>query len=535
MKAGALLTAGAILPVGFLNQAFAAPSHNQGPIPFKPIEPSDKDALVLPEGFDYTIIRKWGDMVTPTEAFGYNNDYVDYLPIDLLEGGHNSEDGILVVNHEYPLPLFVSGYTYADMLAGKKKSREQIDAEKKCVGMSIFRVKKSNGKWAFVMDEQYNRRLDAYTRIRLTGKAAGTPEVHGSTYVTGTLANCSGGQTPWGTVLSGEENFQDYDKGMEAGEWGYRWTDQDDDFFPEHYGWVVEVDPFDRNSTPVKHTSLGRFRHENVAISIAADGRVVAYMGDDKADECVYKFVSYGKYNPKDRQSNKTLLHDGDLYVADFENNRWQLLDLEKNPKLQPHFSTQAQVLVHCDKSSKVVGGTPSNRPEDIQIHPFDRSVFIAFTNNKKRDDYFGSIVRIIEEDPAAEEFTWQVFATGGVASGFSCPDNLTFDSRGNLWVLCDISTRDLNEKEQAPFKNNAMFMIPTRGNHTGKAFRFASGPVHSEMCGGSFAPDERTMFVSVQHPGEGSRTLENPTSRWPNYGNDIPRPAVVAISGFNW
>jgi uncharacterized protein len=534
MKAGAFLAAGAIFPMGFFGKSFAKrPQGATGIIPFLPIAPSDQDALILPEGFEYTIIRQWGDKISETEYFGYNNDYVDFLPIDLLQGGNNSEDGIMVVNHEYPLPLFVSGYTYEDRMANKKKTPEQITAEKQCVGMSIFRVKKVQGEWQFVMDEKYNRRIDANTRIQLTGKAAGTPEVKSAIYVSGSLANCSGGKTPWGTVLSGEENFQDYPRGSEAGEWGYRWTDQGEEHITEHYGWVLEVDPFDKQAVPKKRTSLGRFRHENVAISQAADGRVVAYMGDDKVNECVYKFVSHGKYNPDDRNANMDLLEDGDLYVADFERNTWQLMDFAKRAELKANFKSQADVLVNCDKSSKMVGGTECNRPEDIQIHPLDQSVYIAFTNNSTKGDPFGSIVRIIESDPTADTFEWEVFATGGVASGFSCPDNLTFDSKGNLWVLCDISRSKLNTGEQIPFKNNAMFMIPTLGEHAGKAFQFASGPVHSEMCGGSFTPDEQTMFVSVQHPGEGSRSVSDPTSRWPNYSDDEPRPAVVAITGF--
>lgn len=531
IKTGAFLTAGAVFPMTFFENAFAKKSYDG--IPFNPIAGSTKDELILPDGFEYNVIRKWGDKISDTEYFGYNNDYVDYLPIDQLEGGNNSNDGILVVNHEYPSPLFVSGYTYDDMKANKRKSKEQIDVEKKCVGMSIFRVRKENGKWEFVNDKIFNRRIDAYTEIKLTGKAAGTPEMMNSNYATGSVANCSGGKTPWSTVLSGEENFQDYARGSVEGEWGYRWKDQGDEFINEHQGWVLEIDPFDKNSIPKKRTSLGRFRHENVAVNIASDGRVVAYMGDDKRDECVYKFISYNKFNPRDRKANMDILDEGDLFVADFENNKWQLLDIERRVELRSNFKSQAEVLINCDKSSKLVGGTECNRPEDIQIHPHDNSVYIAFTNNSRKEDYFGSIVRIIEEDPASEIFRWEVFVTGGVASGFSCPDNLTFDSKGNLWILSDISTSKINKGNQEPFKNNSLFMVPTVGDKAGEVFRFASGPVDSELCGGSFTPDELSMFVSVQHPGEGTTDLNNPTSRWPLFGNNLPKPAVVSITGF--
>jgi secreted PhoX family phosphatase len=258
-------------------------------------------------------------------------------------------------------------------------------------------------------------------------------------------------------------------------------------------------------------------------------------MGDDKVNECVYKFVSNNSFDSINIKNNRDTLDDGHLYVADFKNNKWQLLDHEKRNELRDSFTSQSDVLINCDKASRMVGGTECNRPEDIEINPVDHSVFIAFTNNSTKDDYYGSIIRIIEKDndPGSLDFEWEVFAAGGVAAGFSCPDNLTFDSSGNLWVLCDISTSGLNRGRYIPFKNNSLFMIPTSGVNKGSAFRFATGPVDSELCGGNFTPDESTLFISVQHPGENSVTLDSPTSSWPNFEKDQPRPAVVAITGF--
>ncbi|MBK8552690.1 MAG: DUF839 domain-containing protein [Ignavibacteria bacterium] len=499
-------------------------------MPFKPIDASSEDSFVLPEGYNYKIIRMWGDKINDNEYFGYNNDFVGYLPIDLLEGGNNSSDGLLIVNHEYPSPLFINNYTDEDFRNGRIKTIEEVEAEKRSVGISIFRVKRVNGEWNFTEDESYNRMIDANTQIKICGAAKNTL----GEYATGTLANCSGGFTPWGTYLSSEENFQDYF--VSENVWEYRWNDVVKDAVIEHYGWVVEVDPFDKNSVPKKRTSLGRFRHENVAIGISGNKKAVAYMGDDKVNECVYKFISSKSYNETDRTANMDILDEGELYVADFTNNKWQLLDYDKRAELKSAFTSQADVLVNCDRSSKLVGGTECNRPEDIEINPLDKSVFIAFTNNSKKKDYDGSIVRIIEKnnDPESLEFEWEVFATGGVDSGFSSPDNLCFDSKGNLWVLCDVSTSKLNKDRYSSFKNNSLFMIPTVGDNKGKAFRFAAGPVECEMCGGNFTPDESTLFVSVQHPGEGSLTPESATSRWPNFGNDIPRPAVIAITGFD-
>jgi len=316
-------------------------------------------------------------------------------------------------------------------------------------------------------------------------------------------------------------------------------------FIEEHYGWVVEVNPFDKNSKAKKRTSLGRFRHENVCIALTDDNRVVAYMGDDKVNECVYKFISKNKFESVMDGFNSDLLDEGNLYVADFESGKWHLLDYETQSVLKNNFNSQADVLVNCDKASKMVGGTECNRPEDIEINPIDRNVYIAFTNNSSKKDYFGSIVCIKEKGNNYEslEFEWDVLITGGEESGISSPDNLTFDNKGNLWALTDISTGSLNKGRQEPFKNNSVrqepfknnsvFMIPTEGKNKGKAFRFATGPIECEVCGGSFTPDGTTMFLSIQHPGENSPSLENLTSHWPNGGNDIPRSAVVAITGF--
>lgn len=529
LKGAAFFSIGAILPLKFFDLHIPGERRKSG-VFFDPISPSDTDALVLPKGYSYTIIRKWGDMINKSEYFGFNNDFVTFIPFVRPDGSKDPNDGLMFVNHEYPNPLFVSDYSFEDHRAGKKKTEEQIIREKKCVGFSIFRISNKKGKWEYIEDENYNRRIDATSRILLSGAAAGSKEVLYSYEAAGTLGNCSGGLTPWGTVLSGEENFQDYpDENV------YRWNDSENKLITEHYGWVVEVDPFDRNFIPKKRTSLGRFRHENVAIAVSKDGYVAAYMGDDKEDECVYKFVSNRKFYAVDLKSNADILDEGTLYAADFRNNKWLALDVNQNSKLKSAFASQAEVLVNCDTACREIGATPCNRCEDIEINPVDGSVFIAFTNNKPKKDYHGSIIRLIEKgnDCASLDFEWEVFAAGGVGSGFSCPDNLYFDSRSNLWVLSDIASGTIGKNTYAPFKNNSLFMIPTSGESKGKAFRFASGPVDTEMCGNCFSPDERTMFISIQHPGENSENAKNPTSRWPNYGNDIPRPAVVAISGF--
>jgi len=520
---------------------------------FEPIEPTDADELVLPEGFKFDIIRRWGEPVTADANFGYNNDYVAYFPIDALQDGTNSEDGLLWVNHEYTNPMWVSDYT--DPENATKKTKEQIAKEKAAVGGSVIRVRKDGDAWKFVEDEEHNRRIDATTPMVLTGPAAGSDAVKGATRVFGTLGNCSGGVTPWKTVLTCEENFQYYygessdnqptdDEALAETD---RWLDDPDSAKPpEHYGWVVEIDPFDKNFTPRKHTWLGRLAHENVAIRVSEGGKVVAYTGHDAEDECIYKFVSSGTFRPdsRNREAGSRLLTDGMLYVADFANGRWVAFDYKNNPIFKENgFKGQADVLVRAPEAAKVVDpeteapiGTPMDRCEDVEVHPETGTVYAALTNNELHGNFHGQIIRMYEKDgdPEATEFNFEVFAAGGPNTGFSSPDNLAFDRDNNLWMVTDMSSDKHNQGIYKSFKNNGMFVMRgAEDDIRGKPAQFASAPVQSEMTGPAFTPDGKTMFLSVQHPGEESESKDNPTSTWPHDGDNTPKPSVVAITGF--
>ncbi len=524
---------------------------------FKPIEPSDADELVVPEGFRYEIVRKWGDEVAPGTPYGYNNDFVAYLPIDALEGGDNSEEGLLYVGHEYPDAKWVSDYR--DPESATTKTPEQIAREKASVGGSVFLVRKEGDSWAFVEDDRYSRRIDATTPMDATGPAAGSEEVGGAREFIGTLANCGGGVTPWNTILTCEENFQDYygerseSAQNEAGESEddqpeqleisetYRWLDDPGSAQPpEHYGWVVEVDPFDKNSKPRKHTWLGRLRHENAAVRVSEGGRVVVYTGHDEEDQCIYKFVSSGTLSPDDREANMDLLSDGMLYVADFANGRWVPLDFENNPIFRDNdFASQADVLVRAPEAAALAEedgdpiGTPMDRCEDIEVAR-DGTVYASLTNNTDHGNFYGHILRLTEAggDAEAEEFAFEVFATGGPQTGFASPDNLAFDREDNLWVVTDMSSSKLNDGIYKTFKNNGAFFMPAgTAGPGGDVYQFASGPVEAELTGPYFTPDGKTLFLAIQHPGEETESVDEPTSTWPD--GDIPRPAVVAIIGF--
>ncbi|NNV04571.1 MULTISPECIES: PhoX family phosphatase [Bacillales] len=491
---------------------------------FKPIRPTTKDDVVLPEGFRYDVVAVYGDRINKAgDTFGFNADFTCFLPID-----GRSDHGLLWVNHEYlgELEYYVTGYDALN--ADPKQNRrtaEQIRKYLYALGGSVIEVKKENGRWKLVSDSAYGRRVSGLTKHVLTGPAASIAKE-----VTGTFANCSGGVTLWNTILSCEENFQDVVNDCKLPD-------------SRHYGWVVEVDPFDPASTPKKHTALGRFSHENTAMVIAPTGQLVVYMGDDANDQYVYKYVSKGKYDPKAGKQNSKLLEEGTLYVANFGKGAWIALDYASNEVLQqatdsagkPLFSSQADVLVNCRDAAKAVGATPMDRPEDVEVHPIDGSVFIAMTNNAKHGNFYGQIVRLFEQDGnhAGTAFTFEIFAAGGPQSGFAAPDNMAFDSAGNLWVVTDISSSSMNSGIYTPFGNNGVYLIPTSGDHKGEAVQFASAPVGAEMTGPWFTPDEKTLFLSVQHPGENLTSYDRPTSHWPKGGSSVALPGVIAITGF--
>lgn len=537
LLAGGAAAAGAFLPLGLRRveaaELTAPPQEGTRP-PFTPIRPTTEDRLVLPQGYRYDLLRAYGDPIGPGIEFGYNADFTAFFPIDLPAGGRSSTDGLLWVNHEYPNPLLMHGNRRGE------KTPEEEEIERRGVGGSVIRVRRgSDGRWSY-LDDPRNRRMDGRTRCILTGPAAGSEGVRGAVEVVGSVGNCSGGMTPWGTVLSCEENFQDYLPPAGPGGWGYGWRD----YVEEHHGWVVEVDPFDPDFVPRKRTALGRFRHENVAIRLTPDGRVVAYQGDDKRNSCVYRFVSHGRYVPGDREANLRLLDSGTLYAADFGEGRWVALDYASQPRLRSArrpdgsflFRNQADVLVEAREAALTLGATPVDRPEDIEIHPRTGDVYIALTNNTDHGNFHGQIIRLRERDnvPDAATFDWDIFAVGGPQSGFSSPDNLVFDPHGNLWMVTDITSNRIGRGIHAFQGNNAMFFFATEGPDAGKAVQFASGPVECELTGPWWTPDGTTLFLSVQHPGEESRSLDALTSHWPaNDGRSVPLPAVVAITGF--
>jgi len=287
---------------------------------------------------------------------------------------------------------------------------------------------------------------------------------------------------------------------------------------------VVEVDPHGGGAQ--KHVALGRFAHECCTLFQLEDKRIVAYTGDDKNDEHLYKFVS----------SKPNSLKEGTLYVADTINGTWLPLDWERQAILKTKFKDQTEVLIRAREAAKLLKATPLNRPEDIEIDPVTGHILVSLTNNKGKGDYHGSILKIEEADGAfdALTFTASTYLAGGEEHGFSCPDNLAFDLCGNLWMTTDMSGSAMNKADgpYLPFKNNSLFVVPRYGSDAGKVIRVATAPRDAELTGPWFSPDGKTLFLSVQHPGEQTTDVNNPTSLWPFDADKIPKPSVVAITG---
>ena len=574
---------------------------------------TDETHHVAP-GYRAEILMRWGDPVTAGASafdpyqqtpatqetqFGYNNDYIGYLPLPL--GSTNSTHGLLFINHEYTNEeLMFPGLGRQDPFGGGDFSgmtQDLIDIEMSAHGASILEVKKDNGTWRVVPGSRYARRISTrITAMRISGPAAGDARMKTSadpsgTRVIGMLNNCAGGVTPWGTVLTGEENIR-----------GYFWTDGDQEAVAEHYkrygipggwyawgkfhdrfnidkepnesnrfGYIVEVDPYDPTSVPVKRTALGRFAHEGADVVVNADGRVVAYAGDDAYFEYLYKFVSRGRYNPTDRQANRDLLDDGTLYVARCNADgslHWLPLVHGQGPLVaKKGFDSQAAVMIHARQAADALGATPMDRPEDVEVNRITGKVYVMLTNNKKRtpeqvdavnprpQSLFGHILEITPAsgDHAATTSTWEILIKAGdprvpevgayyhpdtSANGwFGSPDNCAIDHQGRLWVTTDQGPNWAKTRTA-----DGVFAVETEGPLRGLSRMFFRAPIGAEMCGPEFTPDDRTLFLAVQHPAadggehypgfERASTFEDPATRWPDFTANMPvRPSIVVVT----
>lgn len=594
------------------NQAEAA---SQSRYVFDELTWGNDETHHVANGYDAQVLLRWGDPVladapefdvmNQTAAaqlgqFGYNNDYVGFVPLN--DAGTR---GLLCVNHEYTNEeVMFPGLGRQDKDGFAGMTKELVDIEMAAHGGTVVEIVQDDaGAWSVVRDGAMNRRVQPVdTQMTFSGAAAGhkrlqTVDDPTGMQVIGTINNCAGGLTPWGTWLMAEENFHGYfwtdnvdadgEAVVDSGNpqaasmtrygvpggwyaWGKfydRWNVDREPNMPNKFGWVVEVDPMDPTSTPIKHTSLGRFRHEGAETTVASDGRLVVYMGDDNRFDYQYKYVSDGVVSD-DRAANAKLLVDGTLYVARFDADgtvAWLPLVHGTGPLTAENgFNDQGDVLIDTRMAADALGATPMDRPEDAQPRG-DGTAYIMLTNNNKRKDTnaanprsasdFGHIIEIKEADGnhSATSGTWSILVKCGDPSvadvgaqwnpetsengWFGSPDNCAIDADGRLWI-----STDQGSNWGKTGKSDGLYALETEGDARGTSKLFFRCPVGGEMCGPYFTDNMETLFLAVQHPGtdgttdlkgfERASTFEDPATRWPDFDPAMPpRPSVVVVT----
>lgn len=571
---------------------------------FKAIPPASTDTLVVPVGYEASAFASWGEAIgvagdmpawlpdgsnsaaDQAVQMGMHHDGIEYFTID------GSQRGLLVMNHEYA----DDGLLHPDGF--KTWSAEKVRKSQAAHGVSVIEIESSQNRaptpWQMVRPSRYARRFTAYSPFAVAGPAAGhtllrtAADPLGRT-VLGTLNNCASSQTPWGTYLSGEENFAFYFDGgdnLDAHQrrWGmrktgfYRWPEHDERFDARkhpnefnRFGWVVEIDPMDPNSTPVKRTALGRAAHEGAWVALTRDRRAVVYSGEDARFEYIYKFVSRDPVRSAGAgltvaQANRELLDHGKLYVARFNSDgtgQWMPLVHGHGPLTAGNgFTDQGEVVIKTRQASDLLSATKMDRPEWIAIDQTSGDVYCTLTNNSSRgandqpgvdaanpraNNVMGNIIRWkCDGDFDGTTFRWNHLVLAGdpanqraEAKGnikgdiFACPDGLLVDARGVLWIETDMHATQMYKGELVRIGNNQMLACDRT---TGEIRRFLTGPVNCEITGATLTPDGRTMFINIQHPGETPTDRSDPAepakfSNWPDYKvGGRPRSSTVAI-----
>jgi secreted PhoX family phosphatase len=597
VKAG-LATTGTLCFGGvesLLNAVPALPLSNEralhGPLlGFKGIPVSAADAVVVPEGYSASVLIAWGDPVSNGPAFrqdasntsaeqalqwGMHNDGLAYFSI------RGSERGLLVQNNEDidEALLFPDGT--ASWTA--EKTRKALAAH----GVSIIEIeRKRRGAWNVVRPSKSARRITAFTPIRISGPAAGdrrliTKENPTGRLVLGTLSNCAIGVTPWETFLTCEENFDDYFRtpsdpapgslearyGLSTTGEGYLIHTTDSRFRvavepnePNRFGWVVEIDPFNPQSIPVKRTALGRLKHEGAKVQETREGKIVVYTGDDEVFEYIYRYVSNLPWREA-RRRGISPLDDGILYVAKFgADGAGEWLPLTPKNRALRNWSL-SDILINTRGAADAVGATKMDRPEWIDTFPASLTAIATLTRNELRGigthpavdaanprakNTYGHVIRwTYARDWTDTQFRWDIFALGGdpenaatsssvVGDKYGSPDCIYVAQSGRLWILTDVDRKTINAGDYKGFGNNQMLCSDPRTRETR---RFLVGPVQCEITGVSVTPDETAMFVGIQHPGESPTRINDPAlpkrySSWPDGPRGgRPRSACIVIT----
>lgn len=592
---------GCTAPVRHTSQLSLAGAIGFASVPVQ--QAKDFDQVIVPSGYTARPFFSWGDeVVTGASPWskdaentwqeqmlqaGQNHDGMAYFPFDDAPDDH----GLLVINHEYTNPtLHPTGPTESIDDAGViHRPIDEVKKEQAAHGISVIEIQRdADGHWQRVKNSRFNRRLTADSPMQLSGPVAGNDYLKTSAdptgmLVLGTINNCSMGVTPWGTYLTCEENWSNYFVNRDAQDHAkrathhrygiaqgnnsnkYQWSSVDPRFDatpqknmehggyvnePHRFGWVVEIDPFDPQSTPKKRTAMGRFARECATLSIAEDGRMAFYSGDDTRGEYLYKFVPAGRFDAAN--PDRDLLDKGTLYVAVFHNDgrgEWRAL-VQGQGGLTSHngFFSQADVLVNTRGAADILGATPMDRPEWVAVHPQTREAYVTLTNNvqrgvkpdqpinaanPRRENYHGQIVRWREtdNDPAATSFTWDIFLLAGRRAEigvpeneqgningdiFSSPDGLWFDHQGRLWIETDFDDEDL------PYQDMGTNQLLCADPVTREVRRFLVGPRGCEITGLTATPDGKSLWLNVQHPG-----ISYPASD----GKTRPRSTTVLIT----
>jgi uncharacterized protein len=602
--------------------ALAQTTTTSGLLGFSAVPLSKDDAVVVPEGYKAQILAPWGTPIT-ADAPAYVPGAVAGAPQAVQVGSHHdgmhffpingsSSDGLLVMNHEYIEPRFMHAEKWAGQeLDGHavvfnedgKRDDDEVLAELNAHGCTVVRIARGeDGQWAIVFDP-LNRRVTGLTEMMISGPAAGSAHLitkysPDGTRTRGTLNNCSHGVTPWNTYMAAEENWAGYfvnaddEQPREHKRYGlsdensrYGWelaASGADEYVrfnaaviaasaaedyrnePNTFGWMVEFNPFDPASVPVKRTALGRFAHEGVVFAPTVAGKpIVCYSGDDARFEYIYKFVSSAAYDPA--TASGALLDDGTLHVARFKDDgtgEWLALAPGQNG-LTPEngFAGLADILVNTRAAADRAGATKMDRPEWGTIDPKSGEVYFSLTNNNLRDtsqidavnpraeNNFGQIVRWAYEgaDHSLTNFAWNLFVIAGTPrdsliftgevlsddSTFACPDGLWCDPNSRLWILTDMG--DIGPEQTGPLEPFGTNMMLAADPATGEIRRFLTGPWGQEITGVSTTPDGTTMFVNVQHPGAHATAEQFAAndfgSGFPEYNGTPPRSATLVIT----
>ncbi len=585
---------------GLAGCAGAASSSPAPRIGFRSLPASRADAALVADGYVAQPLAPWGEPVGVAGAMPPWRRDVTHSAADqaLQMGMHHdglqfyalagsSSHGLLVSNHEYT----DEGLLHPD--GATPVTPEKVRKSQAAMGISVVEVRLQGDQWNVVRPSRYARRITGYTPHTVGGPAAGhvlmrTAADGTGRLVLGTLSNCASGRTPWGTYLSGEENWAGYFLGgptptADQRRWGIRtpyvrWYEHDDRFDARkhpnefhRFGWVVEVDPADPAAPPVKRTALGRAAHEGAWVAVTRDQRAVVYSGEDARFEYLYKFVSRDRIAPATAgmsaaRANRELLDHGTLYVARFDadgSGRWLPLVHGQGPLTPANgFADAGEVVIKTRQAADLLGATRLDRPEWLAIDQAGGEVYCTFSNNTSRGqpgqpavdavnprarNSMGHIVRWKEDgDFDGTTFRWnhlvlcgdpansRAEAQGNIRGDiFACPDTVSIDERGVLWIASDMGQNDMHQGEFANMGNNAMLACDPR---TGEVRRFLSGPTGCELAGAAWTPDGTTMFVNVQHPGEPPNSRSDPAapnrfSNWPDFQPDgRPRSATLAI-----